>query len=55
MNITDLLENEKEIAIILDNYRPHHNTEFKMFCELLKIKLIYLPAYTPQYNPIEQV
>ena len=22
---------------------------------MLKIKLIYLPAYTPQYNPIEQV
>lgn len=55
INIGELLENEKEIVIILDNYRPHHNTEFKMFCELLKIKLIYLPAYTPQYNPIEQV
>ena len=55
MNIGDLLKNEKEIVIILDNYRPHHNTEFKRFCELLKIKLIYLPAYTPQYNPIEQV
>ena len=35
MNIADLLENKKkEIAIILDNYRPHHNTEFKMFCEM---------------------
>ena len=24
MNIGELLENEKEIVIILDNYRPHH-------------------------------
>ena len=55
MNIGKLLENEKEIVIILDNYKPHHNPQFKKFCELLKIKLIYLPAYTPQYNPIEQV
>lgn len=55
MNIGGLLENEKEIVIILDNYRPHHNTEFTKFCNLLKIKLIYLPSYTPQYNPIEQV
>ena len=55
MNIGKLMESEKEIVIILDNYKPHHNTQFKKFCELLKIKLIYLPAYTPQYNPIEQV
>ena len=55
MNIGKLMESEKEIVIILDNYKPHHNTEFKKFCELLKIKLIYLPAYTPQYNPIKQV
>ena len=55
MNIRSLLEDEKEIVIILDNYKPHHNPEFRKFCELLKIKLLYLPAYTPQYNPIEQV
>ena len=55
MNIGGSIEAEKEIVIILDNYKPHHNTEFKKFCELLKIKLIYLPSYTPQYNPIEQV
>ena len=55
MNIDKLLENEKKIVIILDNYRPHHNKEFRKFCKMLKIKLIYLPPYTPQYNPIEQV
>lgn len=27
----------------------------KKFCELLNIKLLYLPAYTPKYNPIKQV
>ena len=55
MNIRSMLEDEKEIIMILDNYKPHHNAQFIKFCELLKIKLIYLPAYTPQYNPIEQV
>ena len=55
INIGHLMENEKEIVIILDNYRPHHNKNFKKFCELLKITLLYLPPYTPQYNPIEQV
>ena len=55
VNLDKLLENEKEIVFILDNYKPHHNPEFKKFCEILRIKLIYLPAYTPQYNPIEQV
>lgn len=55
MNIGSLMEDEKEIVIILDNYRPHHNSEFRKFCKLLKIKLIYIPPYTPQYNPIEQV
>lgn len=55
LNIKSLMENEKEIVVILDNYKPHHSTELKKFCELLNIKLLYLPAYTPQYNPIEQV
>ena len=55
LNIEHLMEKEREIVLILDNYKPHHNKNFKKFCELLKIKLIYLPPYTPQYNPIEQV
>lgn len=55
VNIGHLMENEKELVIILDNYKPHHNKDFQKFCELLKIKLIYLPEYTPWYNPIEQV
>ena len=37
MNIGGLMDSEKEIVIILDNYKPHHNTQFKKFCELLKI------------------
>ena len=55
MNLDKLLKDEKEIVIILDNYKPHHNDQFIKFCQLLKIRLIYLPPYTPQYNPIEQV
>ena len=54
-NIHEMLKDEKEIVIILDNYQPHKNTEFKKACEILKIKLIYLPPYCPHLNPIEQV
>ena len=54
-NIHEKLESEKEIVIILDNYQPHKNKEFKKACEILKIKLIYLPPYAPHLNPIEQV
>ena len=54
-NIHEKLDDEKEIVIILDNYKPHKNTEFKEACKILKIKLIYLPPYAPHLNPIEQV
>ena len=28
---------------------------FTELCDILNIKLIYLPSYSPKYNPIEQV
>jgi len=46
---------EKPIAIILDNYTVHHAIFFTELCNVLNIDLIHLPAYSPKYNPIEQV
>lgn len=50
-----LLINEKPIAVILDNYRVHHAIVFTKLCNILNMDLIYLPPYSPKYNPIEQV
>jgi len=46
---------EKPLAIILDNYRVHHAIIFTKLCNILNMDLIYLPLYSPKYNPIEQV
>ena len=46
---------EKPIAVILDNYSVHHAIFFIELCNVLNIDLIHLPAYSPKYNPIEQV
>jgi len=46
---------EKPIAVILDNYKVHHSIVFTKLCNILNMDLIYLPPYSPKYNPIEQV
>ena len=46
---------EKPIAVILDNYSVHHAIFFTELCNILNMDLIYLPPYSPKYNPIEQV
>lgn len=46
---------EPKINIILDNYSVHKSQFVKEICEILNMNLIYLPPYSPQFNPIEQV
>ena len=46
---------EKRIAIILDNFRTHHAKKVKDEAEKLDIVLVYLPPYSPDLNPIENV
>ena len=46
---------EMPLAIVLDNYSVHHALPFVLLCNFLNINLIYLPPYSPKYNPIEQV
>ncbi len=46
---------ERKILLVLDNARFHHaviNRDFLKSVEN-KIKLLYLPAYSPELNPIE--
>ena len=53
--LQDQLIMEKPLAVILDNYSVHHAIVFTRLCNILNIDLIFLPPYSPKYNPIEQV
>ena len=53
--IKDVLSKETVINIILDNYRVHHAKIVEKSCEILNINLIFLPPYSPDLNPIEDV
>lgn len=39
--------------LVMDNASWHHGQEIRDACDLVGIKLIYLPAYSPDFNPIE--
>ncbi len=47
--------NWKKIIIILDNARYNHAKDVKILAEKLGIKLLFLPAYSPNLNLIERV
>jgi len=47
--------NEKRIVVILDNFRTHHAKKVREEAEKLNISLVYLPPYSPDLNPIENV
>jgi transposase len=40
-------------AVVMDNLRAHHCKEVKSLAESLGILLVFIPAYSPDFNPIE--
>lgn len=49
-------ENAKQVVVILDNARYHYSKEVKDIVENSpRLKLVYLPAYSPELNLIERV
>jgi putative transposase len=44
---------KREIVLILDNFRSHRAKDSIRCAEELKIKLVFLPPYSPDLNPIE--
>jgi len=53
--ILNSYKNAGKIIIILDNVRYHHATLLKDFLKLHeKLELLYLPAYSPDLNPVER-
>lgn len=47
----------KPIMVVVDNARYHHSKETQRFVTAREdqIQLVFLPAYTPEFNPDEQV
>lgn len=53
--IYELLQDEKPIIIVLDNAKIHQATDVEIACEILNIEFIFLPKYSPDLNPIEDL
>jgi transposase len=45
----------KSIAYFIDNASWHKTKKVKEYCEENNITLLFLPPYSPEYNPIERV
>ena len=54
-DIYEILNNEKPIVIVLDNAKIHQADDVAIACEILNIELIFLPTYSPDLNPIEDL
>ncbi len=50
-----LKRTKPDAILVMDNLRPHHATEVRDLLEQAGIELLYLPRYSPEFNPIEQV
>ena len=46
---------DKHSIIVMDNCTIHHVQEVKDLIEQFGIMVIYLPPYSPDYNPIEEL
>jgi transposase len=44
----------KNSVIIMDNATIHHSERIPQLCADAGVKLVYLPPYSPDYNPIEE-
>jgi transposase len=53
--IKRVFKNERKFHIILDNYPVHHTPLLENASIILNINLIFLPPYSPDLNPIEDV
>jgi len=59
INLLELIEQKypcsSEILVILDNAKYHYSRSVKEFLEKSKIRLIFLPSYSPNLNLIERL
>ena len=50
--VVPILNNEQ--TLIMDNHPVHHAKVVKEYLNEKKINVLYLPAYSPELNPIEE-
>lgn len=53
--VKNILKHEKQILLVLDNAKIHKAKDVKIACDILNIELMYLPEYSPDLNPIEDL
>jgi len=46
---------EPHSVVIMDNCRIHHKQLLQAYCDSMNVMLVFLPAYSPELNPIEQL
>jgi len=42
-------------TVVMDNFTVHHNKRVRELIETRNCKLLYLPTYSPDFNPIENL
>ena len=45
---------EPKSVLVMDNASFHHSDQVKQLCSNAGVKLLYLPPYSPDFNPIEE-
>lgn len=45
----------KSSVIVMDNWTVHHGDEVRALVEAYGCELLYLPTYSPDFNPIEHL
>ena len=41
-------------VLVMDNASFHHSEQIEQRCSEAKVKLVFLPPYSPDLNPIEE-
>lgn len=44
---------KRDDILILDNLKAHHDARVKPWCKLYGVRVLYLPPYSHDFNPIE--
>jgi transposase len=45
---------EPKSVLIMDNASFHQTEQIEQLCDKAGVKLVYLPSYSPDLNPIEE-
>jgi transposase len=45
---------EQKSVLVMDNASFRHSEQVKQLCSDAGVKLLYLPPYSPDFNPIEE-